>query len=196
MRSFLGSICRSRSHSILGYRFGLIELLVIAWTALFPVAADAQRTDNTSFRLGIGTFLNRDRGWNYGEPIELFAAVRRKAASIDVEAGASFSKSFVGFSKPAVYPPPPSAYLDGFRARLGIRVPDASHSLVSALVGAEFVHNRTEGEARTSTIAGMVGIGFNFGPARRGTLDLRYVSFAKRLWSSRGILPLTLAWQL
>jgi hypothetical protein len=196
MRSFLGSICRSRSHSILGYRFGLIELLVIAWTALFPVAADAQRTDNTSFRLGIGTFLNRDRGWNYGEPIELFAAVRRKAASIDVEAGASFSKSFVGFSKPAVYPPPPSAYLDGFRARLGIRVPDASHSLVSALVGAEFVHNRTEGEARTSTIAGMVGIGFNFGPARRGTLDLRYVSFAKRLGSSRGILPLTLAWQL
>jgi hypothetical protein len=195
MRSFVRSICRNRSHKIFGCSFGLIQL-VIAWTALCPAAADAQRTDNTSFRLGIGTFLSRDRGWNYGEPIELFAAVARKAGSIDVEAGASFSKSFVGFSKPAVYPPPPGAYLDGFRARLGIRVPDASHSLVSALVGAEFVHNRTEGEARTSTIAGMVGIGFNFGPARRGTLDLRYVSFAKRLGSSRGILPLTLAWQL
>jgi hypothetical protein len=195
MRSFLRSFRRSRPHRILRYRAGLIQL-VIAWTALSPVAADAQRTDNTSFRLGIGTFLSRDRGWNYGEPIELFAAVARKAASIDVEAGASFSKSFVRFSKPAVYPPAPSAYLDGFRARLGIRVPDASHSLVSALVGAEFVHNRTEGEARTSTVAGMAGIGLNFGPARRGTLDLRYVSFAKRLGSSRGILPLTLAWRL
>jgi hypothetical protein len=195
MRSFLRSIRRSRPHRILRYRSGLIQL-VIAWTALSPVAADAQRTDNTSFRLGIGTFLSRDRGWNYGEPIELFAAVVRKAGSIDVEAGASVSKSFVGFSYPAVSPPEPNAYLDGFRARLGIRIPDGTRSLVSALVGAELVHNRTEREPRTSTVAGMAGVGLNFGPARRGTLDLRYVSFAKRLGSSRGILPLTLAWRL
>ncbi len=194
MRSFLRSIRQSRSYRILRHRSGLMQL-AIAWSALSPVAADAQRTDNTSFRLGIGTFLSRDRGWNYGEPIELLAAIVRKTGSFDVEAGASFSKSFVAFSYPDVYPRAPSAYLDGFRARLGIRVPDGTHSLVSALVGAELVHNRTEREPRTSTVAGMAGVGLNFGPARRGTLDLRYVSFAKRLGSTRGILPLTLAWR-
>jgi hypothetical protein len=195
MRSLLGSIRQSRSSRIFRFRSDVIQL-VIALTALSPSAADAQRTDNTSFRLGIGTFLSRDRGWNYGEPIELFAAVVRKAGSIDVEAGASFSKSFVRFAYPAVYPPAPSAYRDGFRARLGIRIPDGTQSLVTALVGAEFVHNRTERAPRTSTAAGMAGIGLNFGPAGRGTLDLRYVSFAKRLGSSRGILPLTLGWRL
>jgi hypothetical protein len=195
MRSLLRSIRQSRSSRIFRYRSALIQL-VIAWTALSPGSAEAQRADNTSVRLGIGTFLSRDRGWNYGEPIELFAAVVRKAGAIDVEAGASVSKSFVGFSYPAVSPPEPNAYLDGFRARLGIRIPDGTHSLVSALVGAEFVHNRTERAPRTSTVAGMAGVGLNFGPARRGTLDLRYVSFAKRLGSSRGILPLTLAWRL
>ncbi len=91
MRSFLRSIRRSLSHRIFRYRSGLIHL-VIGLTALSAVTADAQRTDNTSFRLGIGTFLSRDRVWNYGGPIELFAAVVRKAGSIDVEAGASFSK--------------------------------------------------------------------------------------------------------
>jgi hypothetical protein len=195
MRSFRRSTRRSRSHRFIRYRSGLIHLLV-GWTALSPVVADAQSTGNTSFRLGIGTFLSRDRGWNYGDPIELFAAVVRKTGSIDVEAGASISKSFVGFSYPAVSPPEPTAYLDGFRARLGIRIPHATRSLVSALVGAEFVHNRTEFAPRTSTVAGMAGVGLNFGPARRATLDLRYVSFARRLGSSRGILPLTLAWQL
>jgi hypothetical protein len=195
MRSLLRSIRQSRSPRTFRFR-SVVVPLVIVWTALSPLSADAQKTANTSFRLGIGTFLSRDRGWNYGEPIDLFGAVVRKAGSIDVEAGASFSKSFVGFSYPDVYPSAPSAYLDGFRARLGIRVPAGTQSLVSALVGAEFVHNRTEREPRTSTVAGMAGVGLNFGSARRGTLDLRYVSFAKRLGSSRGIMPLTLAWRL
>ena len=186
------SLQRSR---IFRYSSTLIQL-VIAWTAFSPGSAEAQRAENTSFRLGIGTFLSRDRGWNYGEPIELFAAVVRKAGSIDVEAGVSFSKSFVDFSYPAVFPPEPNAYRDGVRARLGLRIPSGANGLVSALVGAELVHNRTEREPRTSTIAGMAGVGLNFGPARRATLDLRYVSFAKRLGSSRGILPLTLAWRL
>src|SRR5688572_24659490 len=180
MRRFLRSIRLNRSNRSFRYLLGLLQV-VIAWTALSPAAADAQGTDNTSFRLGIGTFLSRDRGWNYGEPIELSAAVVRKAGSIDVAAGASFSKSFVGFSYPAVDPPAQSGYRDGFRARLGIRVPGGTRGLVSALVGAELVHNRTEGAPRTSTVGAMAGVGLTFGPARRGTLDLRYVGFAKRL---------------
>jgi hypothetical protein len=174
---------------------GMIQL-IIAGAALFPVAANSQGNGRTEFRLGIGTFLSRDRGWNYGEPIELFAAVARRAGSIDVEAGASFSKSFARFSEPAVFPPTPRAYLDGFRARLGIRVPGGTQSLVSALAGAELVHNRTEGETHTTTIAGAAGVGLNFGPDRRASVELRYLRFAKRLGSSRGLLPLTLAWRL
>ena len=195
MCCLMRSIRQSSFSWILRHRSGLTPLAIM-WTAFWPVAATAQRTDNTSFRLGIGTFLSRDRGWNYDEPIELFAAVVRRTGSVDVEAGASVSKSFVGFSYPAVSPREPIPYLNGFRGHLGVRVPAGTRSLVSALVGAEFVHNRTEPEPHASTAAGMVGVGLNFGPARRGALDLRYVGFARRLGSSRGILPLTLAWRL
>jgi hypothetical protein len=171
-------------------------LLTVALTTLFPVVLAAQRSVRPELRLGLGTFLSRDRGWNYEEPVEFFAALTRRTGSVDLEVAASFSKTFAHFSQPAVSPRYPSAYVDGFRAGLGLRLPSVTHSIVSALVGAEFVHNRTEGEARTSTFAGTAGLGLNFGPERRGTVDLRYVSFAKRLGSSRGILPLTLAWRL
>jgi hypothetical protein len=170
--------------------------LMIAGAALVPRAAASQGTIRPEVRVGVGTFLSHDRGWNYSEPIEFFATITRKTGSIDLEAGAAFSKSFAHFSQPAVDPRAPSAYRDGFRARLGLRAPSAVRSAVSALVGAELVHNRTEGEVRTTTVAGTAGIGLNFGSERRGTIDLRYTRFAKRLGSSRGILPLTVAWQL
>ena len=176
-------------------RYRVAHLIILS-VSLSPVVTAAQRTGQPELRLGIGTFLSRDRGWNYGEPIELFAGVTQRLGSIDVEAGASFSKSFVKFAKPMIDPPQPTGYLDGVRARLGLRAPSGAHSAVSALVGAELVHNRTEGEARTTTAAGTAGIGVNFGSEGRGTVDLRYVRFAKRLGSSRGILPLTLAWRL
>lgn len=171
-------------------------IIVSSALALIPPAVAAQKTAQPELRLGIGTFLSHDRGWNYSEPIEFFAEFVRKTGSIDLEAGAAVSKSFVHFSQPAVDPRAPSAYRDGFRARLGLRAPNAMRSAVSALIGTELVYNRTEGEARTTTLAGTAGIGLNFGSARRGTIDLRYTRFAKRLGSSRGILPITLAWQL
>lgn len=172
-----------------------VSLLIIAGIAFMPAATEAQAAGKYEFRIGIGTFLTRDRGWNYADPVELFAALARTSSLIDLEAGASFSKSFVGFSRPTVSPAPPSEYRDGFRARVGLRAPSLRRSRLSALVGTELVHNRTDGEVGT-TIAATAGIGLNFGPARRATLDLRYVRFARRLGSSRGILPLTLAWRL
>ena len=174
----------------------LVIRLTVAWTTLAPLVVAAQRTDRAELRLGIGTFLSHDRGWNYSEPIEVFAAVTRKTGSVDLEAGAAFSKSFAHFSQPAEYPRGPSAYRDGFRARLGLRAPPAARSAVSALVGAELVHNSTDGEVRATTVAGTAGLGLNFGLERRGSIDLRYTRFAKRLGSSRGILPVTLAWRL
>jgi hypothetical protein len=195
MRNTLSRIREWRSRPVVIRHVRAIQLIFV-WATLSPLVVLAQSTVQTEFRLGIGTFLSHDRGWNYTEPIEFFGAISRNTGSIDLEAGAVFSKSFVHFSQPAVYPPAPNAYRDGFRARLGLRAPGATHSAVSALVGAELVHNRTEGEVRATTIAGTAGIGLNFGSERRGTIDLRYTRFAKRLGSSRGILPLTLAWQL
>ena len=179
-------------------RVGRVAQAIIVWSALalVPRAVAAQGTARPELRLGIGTFLSHDRGWNYSEPIEFFAAFVRKAGSIDLEAGAVVSKSFAHFSQPAVDPRAPSAYRDGFRARLGLRAPNAMRSAVSALIGTELVYNRTDGEARTTTLAGTAGIGLNFGTARRGTIDFRYTRFAKRLGSSRAILPITVAWQL
>lgn len=176
-------------------QYWLIPLIIAAAT-VYAGPAGAQTTIRPELRLGIGTFLSRDRGWNYSEPIELFASVGRNAGSVHVEAGASLFKSFRKFAYPAISPRPPGSYHDGFAARLHARVPSATHSSLSALVGAELVHNRTAGEPRATTAAGTAGIGLNFGPARRGAIDLRYVRFAKPLGSSRGILPLTLAWRL
>jgi hypothetical protein len=194
MSNLVKRIQEGRSSTFVA-RHRVIQLAIVCVTLSPPVLA-AQGSFRPELRLGIGTFLSHDRGWNYSEPIEFFAAIARKTGSVDLEAGASFSKSFARFSQPAIDPRAPSAYRDGFHARLGLRAPSATRSAVSALIGAELVHNRTEGEARTTTVAGAAGIGLNFGSERRGTIDLRYVRFAKRLGSSRGILPLTLAWQL
>jgi hypothetical protein len=195
MRNLLIRIRQSNPRIVFRPHHRVVQL-IIAWAALFPVIAVAQTTAQPGLRLGIGTFLSHDRGWNYSEPIEFFATFARRTGSIDLEAGAAVSKSFAHFSQPAVYPRAQSAYRDGFRARLGLRAPSATRNTISALVGAELVHNRTEGEVRATTVAGTAGIGLNFGSERRGTIDLRYTRFAKRLGSSRGILPLTLAWQL
>jgi hypothetical protein len=169
--------------------------LAIAGILISPIAAAAQGSGRPEIRVGLGTFLSRDRGWNYEEPVEFFASIARKAGSMDVEAAASFSKSFASFSSPAVVGSE-SNYRDGFRIRLGLRAPSATRSMVSALVGAEFVHNNDERTVRRSTMAGTAGLGVNFGPERRGTIDLRYVAFANRLGTSRGVLPLTFAWRL
>lgn len=174
---------------------GRVQLLLVC-AAFFPLVVAAQRNDRPEFRVGIGTFLTRDRGWNYDEAIEVFAAFGRNAGSVDLEAAASFSKSFGHFSQPAVSPPYPNPYRDGFRARLGLRLPSKTRSPVSALLGAELVHNRTKPDAPGTTVAGSAGLGLYFGPERRGMIDLRYVRFAKRLGTSRGILPLNISWQL
>jgi hypothetical protein len=195
MRDFLTDLRKSVGRPFFRRSQRMIHV-TIAWATFSPLLAAAQGTVQSSLRLGVGTFLSHDRGWNYSEPIEVFAAITRRAGSIDLEAGASFSKSFAHFSQPAVDLRAPSAYRDGFRARLGLRAPSAAQGALSALVGAELVHNRTEGEARSTTVAGTAGIGINFGSERRGSIDLRYIGFAKRLGSSRGILPLTLAWEL
>lgn len=163
---------------------------------VYAGAADAQGTNRPELRLGVGTFLSRDRGWNYHDQIEVFAAVAQRVGAANVEAGASVFRSFGSYSYPAVSPLPPRAFHDGFAARLYVRVPGATHSALSAIVGAELFQNRTEGEARTTAAGATAGIGFNFGSSRRGALDLRYVRFAKPLGSSRGILPLTIAWRL
>lgn len=177
------------------HRFWLTHLM-IAGAMVYVEAADAQATARSELRLGIGTFLSRDRGWNFEEPIEVFAAVTRTTGSIDVEAGASVFKSFVDVSYPDVSPPLARPLVDGIAARLHLRAPSPGRSALSALAGAEVYHNLTDGEARSTTLAGAAGIGLSFGGARRGTLDLRYVRFAKPLGSSRGILPLTFAWRI
>ncbi len=168
---------------------------MIGSTTFYGGVAKAQRIDRFEVRVGIGTFLSHDRGWNFSEPIDLLAAVVRSTGPIDLEAGASFSKSFAHFSEPAVYPPLPRAYRDGFRMRLGVRSPKATRSAVSALLGTELIVNQTEGYSRAITFGGSVGLGLNCGPARRAAIDLRYIRFAKQLGSSRGILPLTLSWR-
>lgn len=172
-------------------------LFVAVATAIVAAdSASAQRSNRPELRFGVGTFLSRDRGWNYAEQIELFAGIAQNVGSFNVEAGGSFYKSRRNVLYPAVFPRPAGAFHDGLAARLHVRTPNARTSTFSAIVGAELFQNRTDGEARVTTAAGAAGVGLNFGSARRGSLDLRYVRFAKPLGSSRGILPLTVSWRL
>ena len=168
--------------------------ILAACALLLPLPSLAQG-NQAQLRLGIGTFITHDRGWNYSQPIDFFAAVTRHAGSVDVEAAATFSKSFAHFSQPAIYPPAPSPFRDGFRARLGLRAPSAARRAISALIGAELVQNRTDDD-RTWTAAATAGVGLAFGSDRRGTIEMGYSRFATPLGSSRGIMPLTLGWQL
>lgn len=168
----------------------LIASLVISAT---PVLAQSRR--NAELRLGVGTFLTHDRGWNYSEPIELFVSVIRNTGSVALEAGVSVYKTLAEFGQPAEFPRRPGAFHDGMGARLHLRAPNAPHSSMSTIIGAEIIQNRTEGEQRTTTLAGTAGVSVNFGPDGNAGLDLRYVVFADRLGSSKGILPLSLAWR-
>lgn len=174
-----------------------VRLIFVGVAAVFAATDSASaQSSRPELRFGLGTFLSRDRGWNYAEQIEVFAGVAQNVGSFNVEAGGSFYKSRRNYVYPAVFPRPARAFHDGFAARLHVRTPSPKTSAVSALVGAELFQNRTDGEARVTTAAGTAGVGLNFGSARRGSLDLRYVRFAKPLGSSRGILPLTLSWRL
>jgi hypothetical protein len=171
-------------------------IVIVASAIVVAASASAQTSNRPELRLGVGTFLSRDGGWNYTEQTEVFAAVAQNIGSFNVEAGGSFFKSYRNFIYPAMVPRPPRAFHDGFAGRLHVRTPNARTSAFSAIVGAEVFQNRTDDEERLTTAAGTAGVGFNFGSGRRGSLDLRYVRFAKPLGSSRGILPLTLSWRL
>jgi hypothetical protein len=176
----------------------ILALLLLALAELLSARADAdaQAADLYQVRIGVATFISRDRGWNYSEPVEILAALVRKSGSVELEAGASISKSFAGFGEPAISPAPPNPYRDGFRLRLGVRAPSPITSAVSGLIGVELVANQTDGEKHSATLGATAGVGLNFGPAKRLALDVRYIGFARRLGSSKGILPVSLAWRL
>lgn len=171
-------------------------VLPLAWSMAAPGRLSAQGPLRPEIRLGLGTFLSHDRGWNYTETVEFFASVGQSAGPVHFEAGASLFRSFAEFAKPAVVPPYPTAYRDGVGARLHLRAPTPGRSPLSVLAGLEILQNRTANEERGTTVAGTAGLAYNFGPARRGAVDFRYVRFAEPLGSSRGILPLTLGWRL
>ncbi|MGI8617973.1 MAG: hypothetical protein ACR2L6_02645 [Gemmatimonadaceae bacterium] len=167
-------------------------LLITAAVMLFAAAAEAQRPQ---VRIGLGTLLTRDRGWNYHESLEFAGALVNSFGPVDLEAGASLIRSFAEFSSPAGFAGP-VGFRDGFSIRMHFRVPAARRAPLSALAGAEVVQDRTEDNPRTTTAGAMLGAGWNFGPQHRAALDLRYVAFARRLGTSRGILGLTLGWRL
>ena len=171
-------------------------VLPLVWSMAAAGPLSAQGPFQPEIRFGLGTFLSHDRGWNYAENVEFFASVGQSIGSVQVDAGVSLFKSFAEYAKPAVVPPYPTAYRDGIGARLHLRAPAPDHSPLSVLVGLEILQNRTADEERGTTVAGTAGLAFNFGPARRGTVDFRYVRFAEPLGSSRGILPLTVGWRL
>ena len=176
----------------------ILVLLVGALAELLSPRADAeaQAADLHQVRIGVATFISRDRGWNYSEPVEILATLVRKSGSLELEAGASISKSFTSFAEPAMFPSPPNPYRDGFRLRLGVRAPSPVQSVVSGLIGVELVANQTDGEKHSATLGATAGVGLNFGPAKRVALDARYIAFARRLGSSKGILPVSVAWRL
>lgn len=166
---------------------------MFAAVAFCTVDVAAQRPDA---RLGFGTLLTRDRGWNYHESYELFGALGRTVGPMDVEAGASVLLSLTGESSTPASGAPAVPFRNGYAGRLHLRLPSATRSSLSVLAGGEIIADRTQGNARTTTAGAMVGAGWNFGSAHRGALDIRYVAFAERLGTSRGFLALTLGWRL
>lgn len=67
--------------------------------------------------------------------------------------------------------------------------PRALTLMIAALVASPGI---VTPRSRTTSVAGVPGVGFNVG---RAELGLRYVAFGERLGSSRGRLPLSLAWR-
>ncbi|MEO7648236.1 MAG: hypothetical protein ABIV11_08385 [Gemmatimonadaceae bacterium] len=159
------------------------------------VCAPAASGQQPQARIGIGTLITRDRGWNYHESIEFSGVSAIAIGPVDMEAGASLIRSFAEFGSPADFSGP-VALRDGFTVRVHFRAPSASRSALSGLVGAEAVWDITDGNPKTNALATAIGVALDLGPSRRASLDLRYVAFAKRLGTSKGMLAATAGWRL
>jgi len=172
-----------------------LRLAILPVLAAILTCATVASGQRPQARIGFGTLLTRDRGWNYHESLEFVGTMVNTIGPVDMEAGASLIRSFADLGSPTSFADP-VAFRDGFSLRVHFRAPAARQSPLSALAGAEFVGDITDGNPKTTTPAAVIGAGWNLGPQHRASLDLRYVAFAKRLGTSRGILVLTLGVRL
>ena len=137
-----------------------------------------------------GTFLTRDRGWNYELGLELGVGIARRMGSrLQLSAGAALltglGTAFQG--REAIFPP----YPEGLRHALALRLEGRTRTAgpgIYALGGVEALTG-TAGVSGSGVRAGAsAGLGLTWRRRARSALEGQYVVFDRALGTTRGVL--------
>jgi hypothetical protein len=158
--------------------------------AVAPATLTAQGTpDRQRWVFGVGTFLTRDRGWNYGEGLELGAALERDLGSrLQVSAGVTALTSLRGpGDEVAIYPPYPDGLEHAAALRLQARTQPRGAGLY-ALAGLEALAGDAGNQGRGVRAGASVGLGLSWQRAARSAVEGQYTVFDQPFGTTRGLL--------
>ena len=176
-------------------RLGVAAALLIAGA---PTTLVAQGTPGRKqWVFGLGTFLRRDRGWNYAEGLELGAALERDLGThVRLSLGATALRSLATGGDITLEDPPSPSGLDHAAAlRLQARTRTRGVGLY-ALTGIEIVAGDAGNQGRGVRTAGSVGLGLSVRGAALSALEGQYVRFSQPFGTTRGVLSVRLVHRL
>lgn len=182
---------RARSNRIVRFGRGWPFVLCVAMAMLLaPTRLRAQRTWQAV--VGLGTFLTRDRGWNYDLNLGATAGAVWQFSDWVALRGTLTARFSVAPTGPSPwFPPRPQPTTDGgtFAFHLVSRPGPLNLYVVG---GAEYFEPWWEERVHSGTVAASGGAGLAWGKQRRWKVEGRYSSFARRMGSSRGHLDVAM----
>ena len=166
---------------------GVAAALLIATAPSTVVAQGAP--EGRQWVFGLGTFLTRDRGWNYAEGLEVGVAVERDlGARLRLSLGATGLASLEsGGDVPAVFPPFPDGLERAAALRLQVRTKTRGAGLY-AMAGVEALAGDAGNQGRGARTGASVGSGWSWQGAARSAIEGQYVVFNQPFGTTRGLL--------
>lgn len=168
------------------------RIILVVLSAAVVSSETAQAQSKPVVLAGVGSFLTRDRGWNFDGNVAANVGVRR-AIGAHVAGRALISARVGGLGQGSMpsYPPPPKSISKG--VTVGAHLLSApSVAGLYALVGADYFQPWGEDQAHGGTAAAVGGAGVALGESRQWALEGRYAAFARSRSATRGHLDVAL----
>jgi hypothetical protein len=167
---------------------------LLAAALLLPAGSDAQEAPAREWVFGGGTFLTRDRGWNFGLGLELGAALERDLGSrLRLRAGATALTAPLTAlgGEPAIYPP----YPDGLHHALSLGVQLRTRPRGAGLYvlgGLQAVAGHAGNQGTGVRPGASAGLGLRWHRSAPFDLEGQYLAFDRAFGTTRGVLSVRL----
>ena len=188
---FILRASRSRWPHVVRSLCGAVGLTALAAAEVHAQAAAGSDTaPSRRLAIGGGTFLTRDRGWNYDLGLELGAAVEQDVGSrLSVSAGvaAVTAPLTAAQGEAAIWPPFPDGLEHAVALRVQARTRPRGTGLY-ALAGLEALAGRAGNQGSGLRGGASLGAGATWHRAARWALEGQYVVFNRPMGTTRGLL--------